>query len=431
MDVMNEEQKHPWEEFKTYVAQAGALLNLQEKDLAHLLEPNAVLHKDLHVSLGGKRTTIPAYRIQFSNARGPYKGGIRFHVQVDEEEVKALAGAMAIKCAVVDIPFGGGKGGVQFNPDAYSKEEVHAVSREFVKEFYDHLGQDRDIPAPDVSTNAEIMGIMLDTFEDIAQKSAPATFTGKPLSLGGIQGRDTATALGGVMVLDEYVAEKGLNPRDLKVAIHGFGNAGMNAALLLHERGYIIVGLSDSKGSAMSQTSLNPHEFVRTKMEGGTVRQVYCTDESCDESKLHDDEVTIGSPDAVLTMDADIVIPAALGGVITADVAKKMKAHIVLELANGPTTAAADSILHSKNVSVLPDILANAGGVTVSYFEWLAGKTGERPTRAQVHDKLKDIMTNAWKSVSNFALQHGISYRVAAFALGAERILTAERDRGH
>ena len=424
-------EQHPFEEFSEYVEEARQVLKLSKEDMKPLLEPNAVLKENLNVTIKGEKKSFPAYRVQFSNARGPYKGGIRFHPEADEEEVKTLAAMMAVKCAVVNIPFGGAKGGVQFDPHICSQNEVHAVAREFVQAFFQHLGTDKDIPAPDVSTNAEIMGVMLDAYEEIAKESRPATFTGKPVSLGGLPGRVTATALGGVMILDTYVKEKGFNPREMRVAVHGFGNAGSNVATLLHERGYLIVGVSDVSGSVISQKGLDPHSFLRIKAEGKSVRELYCKEEVCDETRLHDDEVIIGSSDAVLTMDADIVIPAALGGAITADVAKDVKAKIILELANGPTTADADDILKEKDVVIMPDILANAGGVTVSYIEWLAGKTGERPGRAAVEEKLFKVMKGAWRDVTRFALENQVSYRTAAFALGAKRILEAERDRGH
>lgn len=428
---MTDEQQHPFKEFEQYVERACEVLQLTKEDVKALLEPNSVLKQDLNVTVNGEKKSLPAYRVQFSNARGPYKGGIRFHPEADEEEVKALAAMMAVKCAVVNIPFGGAKGGVQFDPHICSTDEVHGIAREFVQTFFEHLGPKKDIPAPDVSTNPEIMGVMLDAFEEVAKENAPASFTGKPVSLGGLPGRVTATALGGVMILDTYVKEKGLNPRDLRVAVHGFGNAGSNVATLLHERGYMIVGLADVGGSVMSQSGLDPHAFVRIKHEGHSVCDLYCKGSVCDESKLRDDEVTIGKPEEVLTMDADIVIPAALGGVITTDVAKNIKAKIILELANGPTTAAADEILKEKDIVVMPDILANAGGVSVSYIEWLAGKTGDRPGRAAVEERLFKVMKGAWRDVSRFALENNVSYRTAAFALGAKRILEAERDRGH
>lgn len=421
----------PYREYLSYVHNALTILGVAEKEARPLLEPHAILKKDLSVSLKGVTTKIPAYRVQFNNARGPYKGGIRFHQNADEDEVKALAAMMAIKCAVVNIPFGGGKGGVMFDPKVLEREDVHAAARAFVQAFRDDIGPDTDIPAPDVYTTAEIMGVMLDEYEKIHGKSTPAAFTGKPLSLGGIPGRDTATAYGGRVVLEAYVTEKKMARENLRVAVHGFGNAGATIARLLHQSGYTIVGIADSKGSVMSSAGLDPTRFERIKNAGQKVASLYCEGSVCDDSKLRDDSVKVGDPDDVLTMDADIIIPAALDGVITKDVAQRMQAHTVLELANGPTKAEADEVLFSKGVSVIPDILANAGGVTVSYFEWLAGRTGERFIREGVNERLREVMTDAWQDVSRFAYEKDISYRTAAFTLGAQRILQAERDRGH
>lgn len=424
---------HSFDEFVSYVKRAGEVLNLSEEALAPLLEPNQIFHKNLVVTISGERHRFTAYRIQFSNTRGPYKGGIRFHPDADEEEVKALAAMMAVKCAVVNVPFGGAKGGVQCDPHQFVKNDLHTIARVFIRAFAEHIGPNKDIPAPDVATNAEIMGVMLDTYEAIVGENASAAFTGKPISLGGIEGREEATALGGMMVLDAYVAEKGLNPADLKVAVHGFGNVGAHAAMFLHDRGYRVVGLADAHGSVISASGrgLDPREFDRIKREGAnTVREMYCPGSICDQERIESDEVIVGEPEDVLTMDVDILVPAALGGAITEDNVQDVRARIILELANGPTTAEADTVLQEKGVDIIPDILANAGGVTVSYFEWLAGKTGEYPPRATVYGKLKTYMEAAWEDVSRFAMTHSVSYRTAAFALGVERLLQAEHDRG-
>lgn len=420
---------NPFEQYRLYVAKACEVLDILPEDLKHLLEPNRVIEKELEVSLGGTPALLPAYRVQFNNARGPYKGGIRFHPGANLDEVKTLAAMMAIKCAVVDVPFGGGKGGVTVNPKDLSREDAHKVARAFVQAFYEYLGPDTDIPAPDAYTNAEIMAVMVDEYEKIAGHPAPASFTGKPIERGGIPGRDTATAMGGVSVLEAYVREHGLNPRELRVAVHGAGNAGMTAAKLLHERGYRIVGLADSGGSVMAERGLEPERFEKCKEQSKSVRDMYCTTSVCDEKALERDGAMVGTPDAVLTMDADIVIPAALDGVITKEVAENMKAKVVLELANGPTVAEADQILFNRGVAVIPDVLANAGGVFVSYLEWLVGKTGETLTREEVNTQLEESMAKAWRAVSDVAKEKGISYRTAAFVLGMQRILEAEHKK--
>lgn len=419
-----------FDQYRSHVARVVELLKLSEDEARVLLEPDRVIEKKLSVNLGGVMTELPAYRVQFSNARGPYKGGIRFHPAADLDEVKLLAAMMAIKCAVVNIPMGGGKGGVTFNPKEASQEEIHAVSRAFVSALHEHFGPDIDVPAPDVYTNGEIMGVMLDEYEKITGKSAPATFTGKPLSLGGLPGRDTATAMGGVFTLEAYLSEKKLEPKKLSVAIHGFGNAGATVASLLHERGYTIVGIADSKGSVMSERGLDPSIFIHIKGKKQSVRDLYCEGSVCDENKLRETGVRVGAPEEVLTMKADIVIPAALDGVITKEVAEKMQARVILELANGPTTAEGDRVLEARGIALIPDVLANAGGVTVSYFEWIQGKTGRMMKRHEVNELLKEYMHEAWGNVSRLAVEHGVPYRVAAFVLGGDRILQARRDRG-
>ncbi len=424
--------KEPFKQFLLNIDKASEALKLTDDERKVFLEPDRVIEKSITVTLGGEKKTLPAYRVQFSNARGPYKGGIRFHPDADLNEVKALAATMAIKCAVVDIPMGGGKGGVTFNPKNTTKAEIEEVSRAWVDAFFEHIGPTRDIPAPDVYTNSEIMGIMVDEYEKRSGEKAPATFTGKAIEMGGIPGRDVATAMGGFFVLEAYVKEKGLNPQEQRVAIHGFGNAGATIGAILYDRGYKIVGVSDSKGSVMSKgdRGLNPATYVQIKNQNRSLRDAYCKGSVCDLSLIEEDNVDMGAPDDVLTMDADIIIPAALDGVITKDVAEKMKAKMVLELANGPTTAEADEILRGRNIDVVPDVLANAGGVTVSYFEWEQNMKGISLTRRQVYDKLKPIMVKSWNDISQFAKEHRTTYRTAAYGLGMQRILEARREKG-
>ncbi len=417
--------KKAFDQYRAHVDVVVALLGLSPAEAKVFTEPNRVIEKILKVTIGGEERELSAYRVQFNNARGPYKGGIRFHPGADLDEVKSLAAMMAIKCAVVDIPMGGGKGGVTFDPKGLSKPDIETVSRAFARAFATDLGPLKDVPAPDVYTNGEIMAIMLDEYEKVTGTKAPATFTGKPIELGGIPGRDTATALGGVFVLEAYVSEHGLDSKNLRVAIHGFGNAGATAATLLYERGYKIVGLSDSKGAVMSARGLDPMKFQEVKNQNKSLRDMYCQGSVCDEGLLERESVVVGDPNAVLAMDADIIIPAALDGVITNEVAEEMHAKIILELANGPVTAEADTILEKRGIDIIPDVLANAGGVTVSYFEWEQNIKGTTMTREEVNERLKQVMAKAWQSVSKFAKEHHITYRTAAFALAAKRILAA------
>jgi len=412
--------------FTTYIERvrsAREILGVSHADIKCLVEPDAIIKKELSVTIGGKKKKLSAFRVQFSNARGPYKGGIRFHEGADEDEVKALSGMMAIKCAIVGVPFGGGKGGVEVNTKELKKEDIFAVARAYVGAMHEHFGHHKDIPAPDAYTNAEVMGVMLDEYERLSGGSFPATFTGKPLSLGGIPGRDTATAMGGMAVLEGYVSGHGQKPKDLSVAVHGFGNAGSTVAKLLHKAGYTIVGLADSRGSVMSERGLDPHMFEVLKKDGKQM----CDLDIADIKKL---DITCGVPEAVLTMRADILIPAALEDTITKENAGDVQAKTILELANGPTTNDADAILEEKGVEVIPDVLANAGGVTASYFEWVAGRTGEQMTRDEVNERLHDTMYKAWCDTLEFSQKHKVSYRKAAFALGASRILQAVNDRG-
>ena len=368
-----------FEKVNSFLRKVAPLAGLGEKELDILSTPQNILKAEMEVS--GKK--YPAFRVQFNNARGPYKGGIRFHPEVDEDEVKSLAFWMTLKTAVADIPLGGGKGGVRVNPKELSKEEIEELSRAYVRAFYKDLGPDKDIPAPDVYTTPQIMAWMLDEYEKLVGEKAPGFITGKPLEVGGSKVRDISTALGGVYILEEAVKKLGLE--DKKVSIQGFGNAGMNAAKLLAEYGYTIVAVSDSKGAIYDSEGLDVGEVIKIKTETGSVVN-YGNAERISNSDL-------------LKVDCSILIPSALSGVITKDNAAEIKARIVLELANGPTTSEADEILHDRDVLVLPDILANAGGVTVSYFEWVQNLENESWESDVVKKKLKDKMIDAFEQL--------------------------------
>jgi len=394
-------------------------------------EPQAIHKKDVTITKDdGSTVTFPTFRVQFNNARGPYKGGIRYHLAADLDEVKALAALMAIKTAVVDIPFGGSKGGIQCDPKSLSTAELERLSRTYIQVMKDHLGPYVDCPAPDVNTNATIMGWMRDEYEKITGMFAPGVVTGKPLEYGGSLGRDTATARGGYFILEEVMERTALDPKEQRVAIQGFGNAGAAIAKLLHDRGYIIVAISDSKGGIYSKEGLDPVRIKKYKEKTGNVRGYYCEGSVCDLERLKIDDAELISNEDIITCDCDILIPAALDNVITRDNAKQIKAEIILELANGPTAPEADTILEERGIRVIPDVLANAGGVTVSYFEWTQGRSGEKWTEGHVDEELKRIILDAYRDVRREARREGVSYRMAAYLIGVKRMIQTMKARG-
>lgn len=409
----------PYEQILSHIQKAISALNIPSSEAERLMTPDAVHMKDLHVTTEKGEETFSSFRVQFNNARGPYKGGIRFHPKADEDEVKALAAAMAVKCAVVDIPLGGAKGGVAFDPKQYSKTDIEKVARAYARAMSEHIGVDRDIPAPDVYTTPEIMAVMLDEYEKVKGRSEPGMITGKPLALGGSKGRGEATAQGGVFILEEYVKEIGRIPSEMRVAIQGFGNAGATVAFLLHALGYKIIALSDSKGTIVSEKGLDPHMVETAKNEKGSV--INTTADS--------DARMLGAED-ILSIDCDILIPAALDNQIRKDNVENIKADIILELANNPTTPEADEILYKKGTTVIPDVLANAGGVTVSYFEWVQNRMQYYWQEEEVQTKLKEKITVAYKDVLLLSKKETISQRQAAYRLALSRIHDAMKLRG-
>lgn len=421
----------PYERFVRNLEDSFSILGLNDAEKTLLREPQHIHKKSVTITKDdGSEATFPAFRVQYNNARGPYKGGIRYHELADEDEVKALAALMAIKTAVVGIPFGGGKGGVQCNPKTLSKKEVQAVSRAYVRAFQDYLGPDIDCPAPDVNTTPAIMAWMRDEYEKLTNSYAPAMITGKPLSYGGSRGRDTATARGGFFLLEELVEGEALEKRKLRVAVQGFGNAGATMAHLLHDAGYTIVAVSDSQGGIYSEEGIDPVRIEKYKNKTGSVAGEYCQGSVCDTQKMKMDNVKHISNEELLECDCDILIPAALDNVINDKNAGKIQAKYILELANGPTTPEADDALEKRGVRIIPDVLANAGGVTVSYFEWTQGRSGEQWTDAYVDSELKRIMLDAYRDVRREVHRRKVSYRKAAFIVGVSRIVDAMRVRG-
>lgn len=423
--------KTPYQRFIKNLKDAMETLKLSPAEKKLFLEPQHNLKKTLTIKRDdGKSASFPAFRIQYNNARGPYKGGIRYHPEANEDEVKALAALMAIKTAVVGIPFGGAKGGIQFDPKTFSTRELQELSRAYVRAFKDHLGPDIDIPAPDVNTTGAIMAWMRDEYEKLTRSYAPAMITGKPLSYDGSRGRDTATAKGGFFILQELIEGEALDSKNLRVVVQGFGNAGATMANLLHGAGYTVVAVSDSHGGIYSEDGIDPVSIEKYKKKTGSVTGQYCKGSVCDTEKMKLDRVRQVSNEQLLELPCDILIPAALDNVITAKNAKNIKAKIVLELANGPTTPEADAILEKRKIKVIPDVLANAGGVTVSYFEWTQGRSGEQWTDEQVDRDLKRVILTAYKDVRREVHRRKIPYRQAAFILGVKRIVEAMRVRG-
>jgi glutamate dehydrogenase (NADP+) len=390
--------------------------------LALMREPERTIEVSIPVKMDNGRLEIfKGYRVEHSNLRGPYKGGLRFHPQVDIDEVKALALWMTMKCAVVDIPLGGGKGGVTVNPKELSANELERLTRAFTRTMKDVFGPERDIPAPDVNTNAQVMSWIADEFEKISGKPQPGVVTGKPLDHGGSEGRDTATADGGFFVLEEYTKSHNMIPSETTIIIQGFGNAGYNIAKLAYESGFKVIGLSDSKGGIIDlrKHGMNPDIVMTRKQEHGMIGGMYCEGSVCDDTNYKS-----VSNEELLVEECDILIPAALENQITLDNANDIKAKVILELANGPTTSEADEILARKKITVIPDILANAGGVTVSYFEWLQNKNEEHWTKETVRTKLEPIMKKAFKEILETAQNKEITLRTAAFVNALKKIET-------
>ncbi|MBI4087141.1 Glu/Leu/Phe/Val dehydrogenase [Candidatus Kaiserbacteria bacterium] len=408
----------PFEQVKKHITDALDAIGVTDAEAEIVMTPNAIRDATLEVETKKGPRKLPAYRVQFNNARGPYKGGIRFHPNADLEEVKALAATMAVKCAVIDVPLGGAKGGVAFDPKEYDRDDIEKISRAYIRAMHPYLGIDIDIAAPDVYTTPEIMGWMLDEYETITGKNEPGMITGKPLVLGGSVGRDTATAQGAVHVLQAYVREQDLDPNNLRVAIQGFGNAGSVIAKLLHEAGYTIIALSDSKGTLHDTNGLDPDRVEEAKKAGGSVTA----------AAGGGAEALDGT--AILALDCDILIPAALDNQIREDNVGSIRAKIILELANNPTTPEADAILAERDVTVIPDVLANAGGVTVSYFEWVQNRQQYYWTKEEVDERLKQKMLAAYATLSARVHAESVSYRDAAYRIGMERIHRAMAQRG-
>ncbi len=401
---------------------AARMMNLTENQIAMIKEPRKVTEVKLPVRMDDGRIEIfRAYRVQHNIARGPAKGGIRFHPDVTVDEVKALAFWMTYKCAVVNIPMGGGKGGVEVDPTKLSLGELERLSRRYVSEMMDLFGPDRDVPAPDVNTGPMVMAWMMDTYSMHHKDFVPAVITGKPLELGGSAGRVTATAQGMVFCVRQAAKKLNLDLKKTTVAIQGFGNAGSFAAKLLREDGCKIVAVSDIGGGFYNRKrGINPEEAVEYVREHKNLKGF----ERAADVQRYDD------PMKLLEEDVDILIPAALENQITQENAPRVKARIIAECANGPCTFEADKILDEKGVFIIPDILCNAGGVTVSYLEWVQNRMGYYWEAERVREDLERIMVKAFEDVYQTSRRYQVNMRIAAFIIGIERVARASELRG-
>ncbi len=390
------------------------LENISDQEMSLLLKP--IQPKYAELELNGKKYS--AWRIVYNRALGPGKGGIRFHPDVSEDEVQALAFWMALKNSLADIPYGGAKGGIKFNPKEFSETDLEEISRKYVRAFSGYLGQDKDVPAPDVYTNGKIMSWMLDEFEHIVGHHEPGMITGKPVELGGIAMREDATAQGGYIVIKELVAKFLDNKPELTVAIQGFGNAGSFIAEKLSADGFKVIAASDSSGGVYSAEGLDVKELAEFKSASGSVSEYF----KGDKISNHD----------LLEIEVDVLVLAALENQITIDNVNNIKAKSIVELANGPITFAADKILFSNGKIVVPDILANSGGVITSYFEWAQNKTGQILDSNYLIELLDKKMQTNWTRVYEKYLSfHGTgTLRQAAYSLAITKILKAEKYRG-
>jgi glutamate dehydrogenase (NAD(P)+) len=364
----------------------------------------------------GRIRVFEGYRVQHNIARGPAKGGIRYHPNVSLDEVKALASWMTWKTATVNVPYGGGKGGVICNPKEMSLKEIERMTRRFASEIAILIGPDRDIPAPDVYTNSQTMAWIMDTYSMIQGHSTLAVVTGKPVELGGSRGRNEATARGCLFTIREACKKKGIHLSGARAVVQGFGNAGFICAKLLAQDGAKIIGVSDSRGGLFDENGLDPQKVMLHKEKTGTVGGYDGRDELTNEE--------------LLELECDILVPAAIENQITLQNASSIKARIVAEAANGPTTPGADEVLHDKGVFTIPDILANAGGVTVSYFEWVQDLQGFFWDEDEVNRQLEKVMVRAFQEVMQSAEKHSLNNRTAAYVLAVGRVAMATQVRG-
>ena len=411
------EEVNPWEAQVARSDLAAKKLNLDEGLWKILREPSREIIVHIPVQMDdGTLETFTGFRVQHSIDRGPAKGGIRYSPNLTLDEARALASWMTWKCALVNIPFGGSAGGVICDPDKMSKRELERLTRRYTAELMEVLGPEKDVPGPDINTDEQIMAWIMDTYSMHLRHTVTAVVTGKPLELGGSQGRNEATGRGLMIVCDEAIKKLNMNRDRARVVIQGFGNVGSNAARLMHRRGYKIVGVSTSTRGLYNRKGIDIDALWTYHKRNNTLMGFPGAEEA--------------DPTELLVTDCDILIPAAVENQITTRNADRLKAQVLCEGANGPTTAEADDILAEKRVFVIPDILANSGGVTVSYFEWVQDRQGYFWPESEVSDQLDHTMRTSFAEVLRYAEPHDVSNRIAAYMLAIDRVAYTLRQRG-
>jgi len=412
-----EQEINPWEAQAARFDFAAQKLNLDEGLMKVLRYPTREIILHIPVMMdNGQLEVFTGFRVQHSIARGPAKGGLRYSPDVTLDEVRALASWMTWKCAVVNIPFGGAKGGVICDPHKMSQGELERMTRRYTAELVEFIGPEKDVPAPDMNTNEQTMAWMMDTYSMHMRQTVTAVVTGKPINIGGSRGRREATGRGIMIVCDEAVKKLGLRPESTRVIVQGFGNVGSNAARLMAEAGYKVIGIVEVDGGLRNKNGIDMDALWDFRKRNGTVHGFPGAEAE--------------DPAELLVSDCEILIPAATENQITSRNADRVKCRILAEGANGPTTATADDILADKRVFVIPDILCNAGGVTTSYFEWVQDRQGYFWKESVVNEQLEHIMKGAFEDVVRFSETHGVNNRIAAYMLAIDRVAYTIRQRG-
>jgi glutamate dehydrogenase (NAD(P)+) len=415
--VSLEQELNPWEAQAARFDFAAQKLNLDEGLWKILRYPQREIIVHIPVAMdNGTLEVFTGFRVQHSIARGPAKGGVRYSPDVTLDEVRALASWMTWKCAVVNIPFGGAKGGIIVDPKKMSQSELEKMTRRYTAELIEFLGPEKDVPAPDMGTNEQTMAWMMDTFSMHMRQTVTAVVTGKPINIGGSRGRREATGRGVMINCDEALRKFEMSRESTRVIIQGFGNVGSNAAKLMQEAGYKIIGIAEYDGGLFNRTGINIDALLQHRDRNKTI--------------VGFSEAEAVDPKELLLADCEILIPAATENVITSQNAAGIKAKIICEGANGPTTASADEILADKKVFVIPDILANAGGVTASYFEWVQDRQGYFWKESAVNEQLEFILREAFEDVVHFSDTHGVNNRIAAYMLAISRVAHTIKLRG-